>query len=122
MGATCTCTRTRDSGSSATVVERAEAEAEVGVDVEAEVGVIGSGWATARRGSETRIEKDECGGHDTVPPMPTPPHARGRRPETRLGTRLEAWLWTGPAGHLLGGTLDVVQALARYLRQRRRSD
>jgi hypothetical protein len=26
----------------------------------------------------------------------------------------ETWLWTGPVGHLLGGTLDFAQALARY--------
>jgi hypothetical protein len=35
--------------------------------------------------------------------------------------RLERWLWTGPAGHLLGGTLDFLLALLRYLRIRRRS-
>jgi hypothetical protein len=29
--------------------------------------------------------------------------------------RLEIWLWTGPVGHLVGGTLDFVHALARYL-------
>jgi hypothetical protein len=28
---------------------------------------------------------------------------------------LETWLWTGPIGHLVGGTLDFAQALARYL-------
>jgi hypothetical protein len=28
--------------------------------------------------------------------------------------RAEAWLWTGPVGHLLGGTLDFLQALMRY--------
>ncbi|MDQ6810916.1 MAG: hypothetical protein M3Z95_03330 [Actinomycetota bacterium] len=28
--------------------------------------------------------------------------------------RLETWLWTGPAGHLIGGALDFAQALARY--------
>jgi hypothetical protein len=28
---------------------------------------------------------------------------------------LETWLWTGPAGHLIGGGLDFVHALARYL-------
>ncbi|HEV3072468.1 MAG TPA: hypothetical protein VGY76_13700 [Solirubrobacteraceae bacterium] len=32
--------------------------------------------------------------------------------------RVETWLWTGPAGHLLGGALDFLQALARYLRMR----
>jgi hypothetical protein len=33
--------------------------------------------------------------------------------------RAEARLWSGPAAHLLGGTLDFVQALARYLLARR---
>jgi hypothetical protein len=28
---------------------------------------------------------------------------------------MEAWLWTGPIGHLIGGGLDFAQALARYL-------
>jgi hypothetical protein len=28
---------------------------------------------------------------------------------------METWLWTGPAGHLVGGTLDFVEALARHL-------
>ncbi|HEY7830527.1 MAG TPA: hypothetical protein VIC06_08190 [Solirubrobacteraceae bacterium] len=42
-------------------------------------------------------------------------------PSTRRSPlrRVETWLWTGPAGHLLGGTLDFIQALARYLRVRR---
>jgi hypothetical protein len=31
-----------------------------------------------------------------------------------LRRRVEAWLWTGPAGHLLGGSLDLLGALARY--------
>jgi hypothetical protein len=31
-----------------------------------------------------------------------------------LHRRAEAWLWTGPAGHLLGGSLDLLAALARY--------
>jgi hypothetical protein len=35
--------------------------------------------------------------------------------------RLETWLWTGPAGHMLGGTLDFAQALLRYARVRRRA-
>ncbi|MGP0100538.1 MAG: hypothetical protein ACLPUT_02815 [Solirubrobacteraceae bacterium] len=34
--------------------------------------------------------------------------------------RCEAWLWTGPAGHLAGGSLDFVAALARYLLARAR--
>jgi len=28
--------------------------------------------------------------------------------------RAETWLWTGPIGHLLGGALDLIEALARY--------
>ena len=32
--------------------------------------------------------------------------------------RLETWLWTGPVGHLVGGALDLLQALA-YRRKRR---
>jgi hypothetical protein len=36
----------------------------------------------------------------------------GRVPDRRR--RAEAWLWTGPLGHLLGGALDVSGALARY--------
>jgi hypothetical protein len=27
---------------------------------------------------------------------------------------LEAWLWTGPLAHLLGGSLDLAGALLRY--------
>jgi hypothetical protein len=34
--------------------------------------------------------------------------------------RIEAWLWTGAAGHLLGGTLDFAGALARYFLARAR--
>jgi hypothetical protein len=34
---------------------------------------------------------------------------------------LEIWLWSGPVGHLVGGSLDFAQALARYLRSRRRA-
>jgi uncharacterized RDD family membrane protein YckC len=34
--------------------------------------------------------------------------------------RAEARLWTGRAAHLLGGTLDFVQALVRFLLARRR--
>jgi hypothetical protein len=33
---------------------------------------------------------------------------------------VETWLWTGPAGHLLGGTLDLLEALARHLLARLR--
>jgi hypothetical protein len=34
--------------------------------------------------------------------------------------RAETWLWIGPVGHLLGGTLDFLQALGRYLVARAR--
>jgi hypothetical protein len=34
--------------------------------------------------------------------------------------RVEAWLWTGPAGHLVGGSLDFATALGRYLLARAR--
>jgi len=30
----------------------------------------------------------------------------------------ETWLWSGPVGHLVGGSLDFAQALYRYLRSR----
>jgi len=36
-------------------------------------------------------------------------------PERSALRRAETWLITGPVGHLLGGTLDFVNALARYL-------
>ncbi|HXP98455.1 MAG TPA: hypothetical protein VN845_00150 [Solirubrobacteraceae bacterium] len=42
--------------------------------------------------------------------MPTPP---GRI------AQLERWLWTGPVGHLIGGSLDFAQALTHYVRARR---
>jgi len=31
-----------------------------------------------------------------------------------LWRRAQARLWTGPAGHLAGGALDLLEALARY--------
>jgi len=34
--------------------------------------------------------------------------------------RAEARLWSGRAAHLVGGTLDFLQALARYLHRGRR--
>jgi hypothetical protein len=34
--------------------------------------------------------------------------------------RIEARLWSGRAAHLVGGTLDFLQALLRYLLARRR--
>ncbi len=37
------------------------------------------------------------------------------RHHAALRKRSETWLWTGPAGHLLGGGLDFLAALARYL-------
>jgi len=36
------------------------------------------------------------------------------RPIAPRRRRAEARLWTGPAGHLVGGTLDFLEALARY--------
>jgi hypothetical protein len=42
-----------------------------------------------------------------------------RRPRSR--TRAEAWLWTGPLGHLLGGLLDLSGALIGYAIARSRS-
>ena len=42
-----------------------------------------------------------------------------RRPRSRM--RAEAWLWTGPLGHLLGGLLDLSGALIRYALARARS-
>jgi hypothetical protein len=38
-----------------------------------------------------------------------------RRP---LPTRLAAWLYTGPAGHLYGGVADWAVLLGRYLHGR----
>jgi hypothetical protein len=49
--------------------------------------------------------------------QPPRPRAAGA---TNPGRRLETWLWTGPVGHLIGGTLDFGQALARYLLARAR--
>jgi hypothetical protein len=37
------------------------------------------------------------------------------RPSIRSLRTAETWLWTGPVGHLLGGSLDFLQALARFL-------
>jgi hypothetical protein len=36
--------------------------------------------------------------------------------------RAEGRLWTGPAGHLLGGALDIACALARYALARSRGE
>ncbi|HEU0249680.1 MAG TPA: hypothetical protein VFR48_03050 [Solirubrobacteraceae bacterium] len=36
----------------------------------------------------------------------------------RTARHLETWLWTGPIGHLLGGALDLAEALLRYYRTR----
>jgi len=41
-------------------------------------------------------------------------------PSMSTARRLEARLWTGPLGHLLGGALDFGAALARYLLARLR--
>jgi hypothetical protein len=32
------------------------------------------------------------------------------------------WLWTGPVGHLVGGGLDFLVALARYVRARAKGE
>jgi len=37
---------------------------------------------------------------------------RARRPSA--WQRAETWLWTGPVGHLVGGALDLMGALAVY--------
>jgi hypothetical protein len=42
------------------------------------------------------------------------------RPYPASLRRAETWLLTGPAGHLLGGALDFLEALARYVRARTR--
>jgi hypothetical protein len=44
----------------------------------------------------------------------------GAQPGHPAHRRAEAWLWTGPLGHLLGGSLDLLGALARYLLARAR--
>jgi hypothetical protein len=36
---------------------------------------------------------------------------RRKRPRRK---RLETWLWTGALGHLIGGALDLGEALLRY--------
>ncbi|HEV2975238.1 MAG TPA: hypothetical protein VGX69_09635 [Solirubrobacteraceae bacterium] len=36
------------------------------------------------------------------------------RAALRRSRRVESWLWTGPVGHLLGGALDVAEALVRH--------
>jgi hypothetical protein len=41
--------------------------------------------------------------------------------QQRSSTRAEARLWTGPVAHLVGGALDVLEALARYGLMRLRS-
>jgi hypothetical protein len=40
----------------------------------------------------------------------------------RASRRAETWLWTGPIGHLLGGGLDFLVALARYGRARAKDE
>jgi len=42
-------------------------------------------------------------------------------PRPRAPRKLETWLWTGPLGHLAGTSLDLLQALARYLFTRARA-
>ena len=45
---------------------------------------------------------------------------RSRRDRPARARLLETWLWTGPIGHLLGGGMDFVRALARYFLARAR--
>jgi hypothetical protein len=35
--------------------------------------------------------------------------------------RTETWLWTGPAGHLVGGALDLIEAFVLYAISRARA-
>jgi len=42
------------------------------------------------------------------------------RSRTRLLRGAETWLWIGPVGHLVGGSLDFLEALSRYLLARAR--
>jgi hypothetical protein len=45
------------------------------------------------------------------------------RPRSLTSTtrRVETWLWTGPLGHLLGGALDVAQALGGHILRTRKA-
>jgi hypothetical protein len=52
-------------------------------------------------------------------PPAAPGRTQARSPATSL-RRLEARLRTGGSAHLLGGTLDFLQALIRYAVARRR--
>ncbi|HEY2768248.1 MAG TPA: hypothetical protein VGI76_08320 [Solirubrobacteraceae bacterium] len=45
---------------------------------------------------------------------------RALRHAAAAARRAEGWLWTGPVGHLVGGGLDLAQALLRYYRSRPR--
>jgi hypothetical protein len=40
---------------------------------------------------------------------------------TSTARAIETWLWTGPLGHLLGGALDVAQALGGHALRTRRA-
>ncbi len=92
-GGTCTCRRTRESPSSVTVV-----------------------WRAGRFGDSSEASVSRFGGTPaTIPCRPMRP-----QPSPPLRRRAEAWLWTGPAGHLVGGSLDFLAALARYLLARAR--
>ncbi|HTA35804.1 MAG TPA: hypothetical protein VK761_03725 [Solirubrobacteraceae bacterium] len=44
-------------------------------------------------------------------------------PRSRASTvrRVETWLWTGPLGHLLGGALDVAEALGGHLLRKQKA-
>lgn len=47
-------------------------------------------------------------------PSPTAARFRAQTPRRPRRRRLESWLWTGPLGHLAGGAVDFLEALARY--------
>jgi hypothetical protein len=50
-----------------------------------------------------------------MPGVSTPPISRP------LPERLQAWLWTGPLGHLYGGVADLMLLLGRIAAARARS-
>jgi hypothetical protein len=49
-------------------------------------------------------------------------HLSDARTPASAARRIEARVWTGGAAHLVGGTLDLVQALVRYRLGRRGRD
>jgi len=47
-------------------------------------------------------------------PSPAAAHLQWRTRRRPPWRRAESWLWTGPLGHLAGGAIDFLEALARY--------